>query len=172
MLIELTVTNSTRFSNTLSTCNLVKVPKKLRYTKNHTAKQEADWDHSSAEAVEIPLACLSKQTHAVRAAVTDHVALTEVIFFNSLPWRAIEHSGRRGRKPCQLVILPKAQVFPLSAICRVPSAGMQGLRAALSGALVGSSSPVLSPALSPDSHNSHQHLCATDQARSHCCTFR
>lgn len=35
--------------------------------------------------VEIPLARLSKHRHAVQAAVTDHIALTEGIFFNSLP---------------------------------------------------------------------------------------
>lgn len=72
---------------------------------------------SSGDAIGLPL---KTQTHAVKAAVTDHIAVTEVIFFNSLPWRAIEHSGRRGWKPCQLILLPKAQVFPLSAICRAP----------------------------------------------------
>lgn len=86
----------------------------------------------------------------MQAAVTDHITFTEAIFFNSLPWRATEHSGR-GWKARQLTILPKAQVFPLSAICRAPSVRTQGLHAALQGALVGSSSLVLSPASSLDS---------------------
>lgn len=37
---------------------------------------------SSGDAIGLPL---KTQTHAVKAAVTDHIAVTEVIFFNSLP---------------------------------------------------------------------------------------
>lgn len=49
--------------------------------KNHMDSQEADQDHSS-DTTGMPL---KTQTHAVLAAVTDHISLTEGIFFNSLP---------------------------------------------------------------------------------------
>lgn len=49
--------------------------------KNHMGIQEADQDHSG-DTTGMPL---KTQTRAVQAAATDNNALTEAIFFNSLP---------------------------------------------------------------------------------------
>lgn len=55
------------------------------YTKNHMEKQEIGRDHSRETGRYTIGLLLRTQLHAVQEAVTDHITLTEVICFNSLP---------------------------------------------------------------------------------------